>query len=84
MFKTLSFLLCVSVPLWLNPLQAAEPLANKANVLLLTVAGFKDSEKVTTTEEFSPTSADPSFGVTLMTVGGSVSATAAVWKERLR
>ena len=57
------------------------PLANNANVLLLTVAGFSDSENVTTTCALRPTSPDPSAGVTLATSGGVVSATAAVTKE---
>ena len=55
-----------------------EPLANSANVLLLTVPGCSDSEKVRTTVAFGPTPTDPFPGVMLITVGGVVSGTAAV------
>ena len=54
------------------------PLANNPRVLLVTVEGLSDSEKVTTTAAFKPTSVVPSFGVTLSTVGGVVSMVAAV------
>jgi hypothetical protein len=46
--------------------------------LLLTVCVFSDSENVITMPELSPTSVEPSIGVTLITVGGVVSSTASV------
>ena len=57
------------------------PFANRANVLLLTVAGFSDSENVSTIGALRPTPVDPLPGVTLITVGAVVSGTAAVRNE---
>src|SRR5438552_17568043 len=56
------------------------PFANKARLLLI-VPGFSDLEKVSTTATSSPTPIAPSLGVTLITVGGVVSAPAPVMNE---
>ena len=57
---------------------------NSANVLLLTVDGCNGSEKVSVTTAAGPMPVAPSGGVTMTTVGGSVSAMAAVVNDELR
>src|SRR5205814_1816743 len=71
----------LSAEIEFTPPTRAVPFTNSAIVLLpFTVAAFSDFENVTTTHGFNPTPVAPFDGVTLTTVGGVVSAVAAVVK----
>src|SRR5439155_18147818 len=63
---------------------SVDPFANSATVLVVTVLGFTDSEKVITICPLVPTPVAPSLGVTAITVGAVASGVAAVVKLLLK